>query len=107
MTDGAVRTRRWTRVEYDRLIEAEILGPEDRIELLGGELVVKEPQHRPHATAILLVVRGLERLWLRLDGPATARRCARRRVRARARCVRRAGRAAGLRGPSVARGARR
>jgi len=63
MGDGAIRTRRWTRVEYDRLIEAGMLGPEDRIELLGGEMVVKEPQHRPHATAILLVVRALERVF--------------------------------------------
>jgi len=50
-------------VRPDRLVEAEILGPEDRVELLGGELVVKEPQHRPHATAILLVVRALERAF--------------------------------------------
>jgi len=63
MGDGAIRTRRWTRVEYDRLIEAEILGPEDRIELLGGEMIVKEPQHRPHATAVLLVARALERVF--------------------------------------------
>ncbi|MGH7391364.1 MAG: Uma2 family endonuclease [Candidatus Rokuibacteriota bacterium] len=63
MGDGAVRTRRWTRVEYDRLVEAEILGPEDRIELLGGELVVKEPQHGSHSAAILLVMRALARTF--------------------------------------------
>src|SRR5262249_56301703 len=51
--DGAIRTRRWTRVEYDQLIAAEIFGPADRLELLGGEMVVKEPQHPPPATAIL------------------------------------------------------
>src|SRR5262249_59860793 len=61
--DGAIRTRGWTRVEYDRLMEAGRLGPEDRMELPGGEMVVKEPQHRPHATAILLVVRALERVF--------------------------------------------
>ena len=54
------RTRRngaktWTRFEYDRLVEAEILGPEDRIELLGGAMIFKEPQYSPHATAITLV----------------------------------------------------
>jgi Uma2 family endonuclease len=59
MGDGSVRTRRWTRGEYDRLAECEILGTEDRIELLGGEIVVKEPQHRPHVTAIQLVARAL------------------------------------------------
>ncbi|MBI1962885.1 MAG: Uma2 family endonuclease, partial [Candidatus Rokubacteria bacterium] len=40
-----MRTRKWTRVEYDRLVEAEILGPEDRVELLGGQMIVKEPQY--------------------------------------------------------------
>ena len=59
MGDGAVRTRRWTRGEYDRLVECEVLGTEDRIELLGGEMIVKEPQQRPHVTSIQLVARAL------------------------------------------------
>ena len=63
MGEPAVRTRKWTRVEYDRLAEAEILGPEDRIELLGGEMIVKEPQYSPHATAIQLVQRTLDRAF--------------------------------------------
>jgi Uma2 family endonuclease len=63
MGEATVRTRRWTRIEYDRLAEAEILGPEDRIELLGGEMIVKEPQHSAHATAIRLVARALRRVF--------------------------------------------
>jgi Uma2 family endonuclease len=59
MEEPAVKTRRWTRIEYDRLMEAEILGPEDRIELLGGEMICKEPQFSPHATGISLVQRVL------------------------------------------------
>ena len=43
MGESAVRTRKWTRGEYDRLVECEVLGTEDRIELLGGEMIVKEP----------------------------------------------------------------
>ena len=54
-----VQTRRWTRAEYERLVEAEILGPEDRIELLGGTMICKEPQYSPHATSIRLVERAL------------------------------------------------
>jgi Uma2 family endonuclease len=50
-------------MEYDRLMEAEILGPDDRIELLGGEMIVKEPQYSPHATAIQLVLRALDRTF--------------------------------------------
>lgn len=63
MGESAVRTRKWTRGEYDRLVECEILGTEDRIELLGGEMIVKEPQHRPHVTAIQLVARALRQAF--------------------------------------------
>ena len=55
MGDPAIGTRKWRRVEYERLVEAEFLGSEDRIELLGGHMIVKEPQQSPHATAIQLV----------------------------------------------------
>jgi Uma2 family endonuclease len=43
MDDAEVQTRKFTRLEYDRLIEAEFFGPDDRIELVGGHMVVKEP----------------------------------------------------------------
>lgn len=65
MAEGAVRTRRWTRHEYERLVDCEIFGPDDHIELLAGELIVKEPQHRPHVTAIQLVARALK-FWPRI-----------------------------------------
>jgi Uma2 family endonuclease len=54
-----VQERKWTRVEYERLVELEILGPEDRVELIGGAMICKEPQYSPHATAIQLVLRVL------------------------------------------------
>jgi len=63
MSEPAIGTRKWTRLEYDRLAEAEILGAEDRIELLGGEIILKEPQDSPHATAIRLVARALRRVF--------------------------------------------
>jgi hypothetical protein len=50
-------------VEYERLAQFEILGPEDRVELLGGVVLVKEPQHGPHATAIQLAYRALDRAF--------------------------------------------
>ncbi|MGH7353440.1 MAG: Uma2 family endonuclease [Candidatus Rokuibacteriota bacterium] len=53
------QTRTWTRVEYERLVDAEILGSGDRVELLGGAMIFKEPQHSPHATGIRLVERTL------------------------------------------------
>jgi Uma2 family endonuclease len=59
MGDSTIEVRRWTRVEYERLADAEILGSLDRIELLDGHMVVKEPQASPHITAIRLVQRTL------------------------------------------------
>jgi Uma2 family endonuclease len=55
----AIRTKRWTRLEYERLIDLGAFGPEDRLELLGGQLVVREPQRRPHSTGIRLVAQAL------------------------------------------------
>jgi len=54
-----VRTRRWTRVEYGRLIEHGFLDEDDPIELVDGLLLVKEPQYTPHATAVMLVTEAL------------------------------------------------
>jgi len=44
------------RVEYDRLIDAGVFQPSGPIELLGGLLVIAEPQGDEHFTAVL--VRG-------------------------------------------------
>jgi len=63
MDEVMVRTRKWTRVEYERLAQFEILGPEDRVELIGGVVLVKEPQHSTHATAIQLAYRALDRAF--------------------------------------------
>ena len=53
--------RRWTRGEYERLIDHGFLDEDDPIELLDGLLLVKEPQHSPHRTAVLLVAKAVVR----------------------------------------------
>ena len=55
------RTRRWTRVEYERLIELGVFQPGECLELLDGLLVVREPQSRRHAAAIRRVLAALRR----------------------------------------------
>jgi Uma2 family endonuclease len=50
-TEGDLKTRRWRRVEYDRLVDLGIFDGE-RLELLDGLLVVKEPQGSPHAAIV-------------------------------------------------------
>lgn len=52
MADLDLRLRRWSRVEYERLVECGFFQPGDRIELIGGQLLVAEPQNSPHATAV-------------------------------------------------------
>ena len=52
---------RWTRHQYEQLIDNGFLDEDDPIELLDGLLLVKEPQHSPHRTAVLLVAKALER----------------------------------------------
>ena len=59
MGDRAIRTRRWTRQEYDRLIELGVLHEDEPVELLDGRLVVREPQRTPHAVATQLVEEAL------------------------------------------------
>ena len=54
---------RWTRHEYERLIDHGFLDEDEPIELLDGLLLVKEPQHSPHRTAVLLAAKALERAF--------------------------------------------
>ncbi len=55
------RTRRWTRVEYERLIKLGVFRPDERLELLDGQLVVREPQGSRHAATIRRVIAALRR----------------------------------------------
>jgi Uma2 family endonuclease len=52
---------RFTRREYERLIDHGFLDEDDPIELVDGLLLVKEPQSSPHRTAVVLVAKALER----------------------------------------------
>lgn len=58
-----VETRRFTRVEYERLTELGFFRPGERLELIDGLLVVREPQNSRHATAGRLVQQALERAF--------------------------------------------
>jgi len=74
-----LRTYRWTRRAYGRLIDEGILCEDDPVELLDGLLVVKEPQDSPHTTAIDLVAAALRTAfgpgWLvRAQAPMAADR---------------------------------
>ena len=63
MASLRIRTRRWTRQEYDRLIEIGLLQEDDPIELIEGRLVVAEPQRKPHACAVELAAEAIRRAF--------------------------------------------
>jgi Uma2 family endonuclease len=59
MRDQTMRTRQWKRLEYERLIEAGFFQPGDKVELIGGQLMVAEPQGSRHAATVALVADAL------------------------------------------------
>jgi len=74
MMTSPIRTRRWTRREYDRLIEIGVFAPGEPVELLGGELIVGEPQGSRHYTTVCLVEEALRAAFgsgwvIRTQGP--------------------------------------
>ncbi len=63
MAVSSARTKHWTRVEYERLIDLGAFRPGERLELVGGALLVREPQGGPHATAVGLVEDALRQVF--------------------------------------------
>jgi Uma2 family endonuclease len=74
MASYETRRRRFSRAEYERLIELGVFQAGEPIELIGGELMVAEPQGAAHYTAIRKIAKALEaafgRGWeVRTQGP--------------------------------------
>jgi Uma2 family endonuclease len=60
--EPAVKTRRWRRVEYERLVELGMFNGE-HLELLDGLLVVREPQGSAHAAIVAHIGHLLESVF--------------------------------------------
>lgn len=58
-----VQRRRFTVDEYARMGEAGIFGPEERVELIEGEIIKVSPQNPPHARLISRLNTRLVRLF--------------------------------------------
>jgi Uma2 family endonuclease len=74
MASYETRTRRFSRAEYDRLIELGVFGDDEHIELIGGELMVAEPKGAPHYAATRKITKALEAAFgpgwdVRPEGP--------------------------------------
>jgi Uma2 family endonuclease len=74
--DADLPLKRWTVDEYHRMIQAEILTLNDRVELLEGQIIEMAPQDPPHASVTSrfgnrLVMLFAERAWVRSQLPIT------------------------------------
>ena len=63
MSTPTVQRRSWTRRDYDRLVECGALGPEDKVELLDGEIWEMTPQGTRHVVARGAVRAALSRVF--------------------------------------------
>jgi Uma2 family endonuclease len=63
MKTPALPLWRMTRARYEVLVKKGAFGPEDRVELLDGLLVVREPQGSRHAVVVDLVIAVLQRAF--------------------------------------------
>jgi Uma2 family endonuclease len=59
----SVQVRRWTREEYEKIVEAGIFAPGTRAELIDGEIISKAPQKSRHAAAIRASEEALRRAF--------------------------------------------
>jgi len=55
--------RGWTRAEFERMAEMGLFGPDERLELIEGEIIQKMTQNSPHATAYRLAEQALNRAF--------------------------------------------
>jgi Uma2 family endonuclease len=60
-----VRTKLWTREEYDRLVAIGGFHPEARVQLVEGGIVEMTPQSAAHATGVLRAQKALEATFSR------------------------------------------
>ena len=59
-------TRKWTRSEYHRAAEIGLFHPDERLELLEGEIIQKvSPQSDPHAAGVSLAAEKLREIFTR------------------------------------------
>ena len=63
MSTQVEHRHRWTRAEYDRVVESGGLGPEDRIELLDGELWDVSPQGSLHSGVCGMAMYALQKAF--------------------------------------------
>lgn len=57
------KPHRWTRTEYERMVEAGVFHPDARFELIDGEIIDMVPQSSYHATSIQVMADYIRNLF--------------------------------------------
>lgn len=59
----SVKPHRWTRIEYERMVDAGVFHPDARFELIDGEIIDMSPQGSYHATSIQVMAEYIRHLF--------------------------------------------
>jgi len=62
MPETSVHARLWSPEKYDRLVTGGMFPPEERLELIAGEILQKSPQGSLHAVTVTLVEDTLRKI---------------------------------------------
>ena len=68
------QARTFTVADYERMSAANVFDPEERLELIAGKIITRDPRTNVHEAAVELARRALERafgedFWVRLRSP--------------------------------------
>jgi Uma2 family endonuclease len=55
--------KRWSRSAYDFLVAQGAFQPNERVELIEGDILTMPPQNRPHATTVMLTQEALRQAF--------------------------------------------
>src|SRR5579862_4039929 len=74
LTQNHPGRRLWTVEEFERAIDVGIFRPDERLELIEGEIIEKMPQNSPHASGISAIEQAIRPLlppgcYLRIQMP--------------------------------------
>ncbi|MBC7545237.1 MAG: Uma2 family endonuclease [Candidatus Sericytochromatia bacterium] len=56
--------KRWTRAEYERLIDDGYFAPTEQVELINGEILAMTPQKSRHSAVVTMIQEGLRAAFL-------------------------------------------
>jgi Uma2 family endonuclease len=59
----SVQAKRWTRAEYERMVELGLLAPDSHVQLIDGEILEMPPQGAPHSATIGVIYEALRTIF--------------------------------------------